>query len=150
MKKVKFTLCILSIILSFSLCSCDLFYVGDTNFYCYIENVESIQIVRLDKYIQEDFGYEYTVLAEIEDCPAFVERLNDIDHAVYGGDPQYLYIDYIVIQINYFNGDYDIIHYEAQDFFRSNKLRIGYYSFDKDQYNDLINDYLPDEYKVKT
>ncbi|MBQ8393464.1 MAG: hypothetical protein IJX51_06810 [Clostridia bacterium] len=150
MKKVKFTLCILLIILSFSLCSCFSFHLSDHKYYCYIEKVESIRIVRLDEYVEEESRYEYTVLAEIEDCPAFVERFNSIENVAHGGKPKKLSINDTVILINYTNGKIDYIHHIAQEFFRSGELRVGYYSFDEVQYNNLINDYLPDEYKVKT
>ena len=56
---------ILPIILIFLCCSCGLF--GDQEYVCKVEDVASVQIVRLDKYVQGEYRFEYTVLSQIDD-----------------------------------------------------------------------------------
>jgi len=86
-----------------SCCSCGLF--GARKYVCEVENVDSIQIVRLDQYIEEELRYEYTVLSQIVDYEAFVCELNEVEHSVNWGDPRQMDIGYVVIKINYINGD---------------------------------------------
>ena len=137
MKRIIFILCV---ILMISCCSCGFF--GDQRYVCDPENVKSIQIVKLDKYIQEEYRYEYTILSEISDCETFISRLNKLEHSVNWGDPQPMQVQYIVIKINYSNGDFDLIHPDAQKFNRSGSNKNGYFFFDDEQFNSLISDYV--------
>ncbi|MBE6580033.1 MAG: hypothetical protein E7650_00265 [Ruminococcaceae bacterium] len=100
MKKIILLLCLASML---SCCSCGLF--GARKYVCEVENVDSIQIVRLDQYIEEELRYEYTVLSQIVDYEAFVCELNEVEHSVNWGDPRQMDIGYVVIKINYINGD---------------------------------------------
>ena len=106
---------------------------------CEVENVDSIQIVRLDQYIEEELRYEYTVLSQIVDCEAFVCELNEVEHSVNWGDPRQMDIGYVVIKINYINGDFDLLHPDAQCFHRSGKNQYGYFFFDDAAFNLLIS-----------
>ena len=137
MKRVFFLTCI---ILVFLCSSCGLF--GDQRYDCDIEQVASIQIIRLDEYVVGEYRYEYTVLSEISDCETFVSRLNEWDHSVKWGDPRQMDIKYIVIKVNYVNGDFDLIHPDAQCFNRSGVNNYGYFFFDDEQFNDLVSDYI--------
>ncbi len=121
-------------------CACGLF--GDQRYVCDIDAVESIQIVRLDKYIAEEYRFEYTVLSEVFDLAAFVDRLNNLKHSVNWGDPRTLYEQYTVIRIQYRNGDFDFIHARAQCFNQSGTNQSGYFFFDREQFDKLISDYL--------
>ena len=121
-------------------CSCGLF--GDKEYFCEIETVESIQIVELGDVVEGEYRYEYTVLAEIEDRDAFVQRLNAVKHSVNWGDPGVLSSSYVVIKINYLNGDYDLLYRNAQQFNRSGANQSGYFFFDEKQFNALISDYI--------
>ena len=120
-----------------SCCSCGLF--GARKYVCEVENVDSIQIVRLDQYIEEELRYEYTVLSQIVDCEAFVSELNEVEHSVNWGDPRQMDIGYVVIKINYINGDFDLLHPDAQCFHRSGKNQYGYFFFDDAAFNLLIS-----------
>lgn len=137
MKRILFPLCI---VLVFLCCSCGLF--GDQRYVCDIEKVDSIQIVKLDKYVEGEYRYEYTILSQISDCETFVRHLNELDHSVNWGDPRQMEVQYIVIKIDYSNGDFDLIHPDAQCFNRFGANEYGFFFFNEEQFNSLISDYI--------
>ena len=139
MKKTIYFLFVVCVVLLL-LCSCGLF--SPQKYICEVDKVESIQIVRLDKYVEGEYRYEYTVLAQISDVEAFVDRLNHIEHSVNWGDPIQMYEQYTVVKIEFCNGDFDLIHPDAQWFNRSGKNNNGYFFFDEEQFNELILDYI--------
>ena len=134
MKKILFILCT-TVIISCCFYAC----FAPEEYVCDIDKVDSIQIVRLDDVVEYEF--EYTVLSEISDCDTFVSRLNKMERSVNWGEPSVLYLQYIVIKVNYINGDVDWIHHSAQSFDRSGVTRTGYFFFDKEQFESLISDY---------
>ena len=138
MKLNKYALCIMSMLYMFSLISCGIF--GSQKYVCDVEDVEYIQIVRLAEYVEEEYRFEYDVIAEISDCSAFVERLNNLKYSVNWGDPIPLYADYTVINIVYKNGDYDLIHSDGQWFHRSGVKHNGFCFFDDEEFETLISD----------
>ena len=140
MKRIRLSLCLLCSFLILSCCSCGFF--GDQKYVCNVSEVESIQILKLDKYVEEEYNYEYTVLSEISDSMTFVNRLNHIKHSVNWGDPLLLDVQYVVIRIDYLNGDYDLLHPDAQCFNRSGVNHSGFFFFDDEQFYALIDDYL--------
>lgn len=137
MKKILFPLCIALMLLC---CSCGLF--GPQKYVCDVEKVDSVQIVKLDKYIEGEYRYEFTILSQISDYETFVSDLNELDHSVNWGDPRQLDVQYIVIKIDYNNGDFDLIHPDAQWFSRNGKQNDGYFFFDDEQFNFLISEYV--------
>ena len=138
MRRFLFALCLIPMLLC---CSCGLF--GDQQYVCDVEKVDTIQIVRLDRYVEGEYRYEYTVLAEISDRETFVNRLNKIDHSVNWGEPQTLDVQYIVIKIDYIDGSYDYIHQDAQWLNKTETTsRTGYFFFNDEQFNSLIFDYI--------
>ncbi len=122
------------------LCSCGLF--GPQKYECEIDEVKSIQIIRLDQYVEGEYRFEYTVLSQISDIETFVDKLNQLEHSVNWGDPRQMYEQYIVIKIEFYNGDFDLIHSNAQCFNRSNENNYGYFFFDDEQFNELISAYI--------
>lgn len=140
MKKTTLPLCILFILLLFFCCSCGFF--GPQRYICEIEEVESVQIIRLDEYIPEEYRFDYTVLSEIADTPRFVNRLNELEHSVNWGEPSQMYAQYIVIRIDFHNGDFDLIYPNAQCFHRDGVSNYGYFFFNEEEFNALISDYL--------
>ncbi len=146
MKRGLLISCILVTIVAFSCCSCGL--VGEQRFSCNIEEVKSVQIVRLDEYIEGQYRYDYTVLAEISNCETFVSDLNGLDYSVNWGDPRPMQTQYVVIKINYNNGDFDLIHSNAQWFNRDGKNRNGYFFFDEEQFDKLISKYQSGDDRV--
>lgn len=140
MKGICFiSLCVLSVVLICLCCGCGFF--GDQRYTCEVENVKSVQIISLDKYVEGEYRYEYTVLYEIPNNSVFVEDLIGIKHTVNWGDPMQMDVGYTVIRIDYLNGDYDLIHSNAQCFHRSGVNQYGYFFFDKEQFNALITKY---------
>lgn len=137
MKKVIFPVCIILMLLCRS---CGLF--GDQRYFCDVEKVDSIQIVQLDQYVEGEYRYEYTILSQITDFETFVLHLNELDHSVNWGDPRQMDVQYIVIKIDYSNGDFDLIHPDAQCFNRSGVNQYGYFFFDDEQFHSLISDYV--------
>ena len=137
MKKIiLLLLCIIMLLC----CSCGLF--GKQRYICDVDEVLSIQIVRLDKYVEGEYRYEYTILSQISNHENFVSRLNELDHSVNWGDPRQMYIQYVVIKIDYRNGDFDLIHSDAQWFNRSGVNQNGYFFFDDEQFDSLISDFI--------
>ena len=139
MKQIKFVLCIVVCIPMIFSCSCGFF--GDQRYICTSENVQSIQIVSLDKYVEGEYRYEYTVLCEIGDISKFVKELNSLEQSVNWGDPLQLDIGYVVIRIEYTNGDYDLLYNNAQWFNHSGVNQAGFFFFDEKQFNTLISNY---------
>ena len=137
MKRIIFSLCVLSMLLC---CSCGMF--GEQRYICDVEQVDSIQIVRLDKYIDGEYRYEYTILSEVVDSETFVSCLNELDHSVNWGDPRQMDEGYVVIKIDYRNEDFDLIHPDAQCFNRSGVNQYGYFFFDDTQFHLLIAEYI--------
>ncbi len=137
MKKISL---LIIAILTLLFCSCGLF--GDQEYDCNIEDVDSVQIVRLDEYVEEEYRFEHTVLAEISDLETFVSRLNEIEHSVNWGDPRTLKTQYVVVKIVFHNGDYDLVHQDAQWLNRSGQHSYGYFFFDDEQFEALISDYV--------
>ena len=140
MKYIKYLICMF-IILSLCLCCCSCGFFGEQEYYCEPSNVKTASIIKLDEYITDEYRFDYTVLCEISDTLAFIENLNNISHSVNWGDPGTLEVGYIVIRIDYINGDYDLIHCNAQWFNRSGTNNNGYFFFDKQQFDALIKEY---------
>lgn len=71
-----------------------------------------------------------------------MSHLNELDHSVNWGEPSQMDVQYIVIKIDYRNGDFDLIHPDAQWFNRSGVNQYGYFFFDDEQFNALISYYI--------
>ena len=131
---------ILCIMLMLLCSSCGLF--GPQKYVCDVDEVEAIQIVKLDDYVEGEYRYEYTILTQITDYKSFVERLNGLKHSVNWGDPRQLNEGYTVIKIDYRNGDFDLLHQDAQCFNQSGINQYGYFFFDDEQFCALISEYM--------
>ena len=132
---------IIGILVLLLMCSgCGLF--GPQRYICEVENVKSVEIVSLDQYVEGQFRFDCTTLAEISDYDEFIEKLTKIKHSVNWGDPYQLDEGNITIRINYNNGDFDLLYYDAQLFNRDGVNQYGFFVFDEKQFNDLIEEYL--------
>ena len=143
MKTKRLCVYVLCVVVLLSLCSCG--FIPQEQYHCEIENVESIQIVRLNEPVPEEYRFEYTVLSTIPDCPIFVEKLNGIKYGVNQGAPFGMYKNDVVIRIAYQNGDYDFIHPDTQIFHRGDKVGTGYFLFNYEQFHALIAEYWTDD-----
>lgn len=136
---------ILSIICVTLMAICSSCGLGN-KYVCDVDSVESIQIVKLDKYIEDELRFEYTVLAEITDCKEFINKLCSIRQTENWSAPRMIDVDDVVIRINYTNGDYDLVKCDAQYCYRSGVGASGPdFFFDEEQFNSLISDYLEEE-----
>ena len=140
MKKKRIIVCVSCIIPIIICCSCGLF--GSQRYTCNVDKVESVQIITLEGYNQEKKTFEYTVLSQISDYETFVERLNKVEHSVHWGDPRVIKLQEVVIKIDYGNGDCDLLHADAQIISRSGVNSSGFFTFDDEQFNALISEYL--------
>ncbi|MBE6880619.1 MAG: hypothetical protein E7490_07280 [Ruminococcaceae bacterium] len=143
MKKIIMLFPALCVTLMLLCCGCGL--LGEQKFKCNVDEVKSIQIVTLDEYIKDEYRYDYTVLAEVTDHIRFANRLMAIETSVNWGEPNVLATGYTVIKIEYLNGDYDMIYYDAQSKKRGEKKNAGFLVFDRKQFNDLISEYVTEE-----
>lgn len=143
MRNIKILLCIILAMLILACQGCG--FLGDQKYVCEIENVETIQIVRLGRFNEEIRDYEYKIISEVKDKEEFIKRLNAIKCNKYWGDPTILDEGSTVIKIVYKNGDFDLLHYRAQEFTQSKHSSSGFFFFDKDQFLALISDYLPEK-----
>ena len=142
MKKLKFLLPALIIMLTMLCCACGL--LGRQKYVCDADMVESIQIVELGKWNNEIWDFEHFVLAEVTDISSFAERLNMVKHSVNWGEPIRFQEGNIIIKICYLNGNIDEIYHLAQNFYISANMRWndGFFIFDEEQFESLISDYL--------
>lgn len=138
--KNKLLVCVLCASIVLFCCSCGFF--GPQKYICEVDNVKQIQIIQLDRYVEGEYRYEYTVLAQITDVQAFVEQLNSIEHSVNWGEPSVLYTGYIIIRVEYLNGDVDELYSNAQCFSRDGTTNGGFFFFNKEQFDSLIDTYL--------
>ena len=137
---MKRMICI--VLVAACLCSgCGLF--GPQQYTCDVDNVKSVQIVQLNRNVEGQYRWDYTVLCEIFDKGIFVNQLTSIEHRVQWGEPTVHNEGDIVVRIEFLNGEYDLIHWYAQTMSCPNTNRTGFFFFDKEQYNALIEEYMP-------
>lgn len=138
MKVIKSFLCIAVVL---SLCSCSLFIIRD-KYKCPVDEVSSVQIIKLGKYSAEGKRDEYTIFKEIDDYAGFVERLNSMEVGYVWNDPRPLKEGDIVIKIDYLDGGYDLIRSTYQVFVRNEGTNVRHFAFNEKQFETLIVDYL--------
>lgn len=148
MKKQKLIILMVSLIITLCCCSCK--FIGKQKYFCDVDNVISVEIIQLDGFVYAevyDF-FDYTLICKIEDYSTFIERLNNLKHRKWGGEPLSFEEGDIAIKIVYNNGNYDLIHNEAQTMHRDGKNNSGYFWFDKTEYDELIDEYVA-KYSIK-
>ena len=151
MRPIRIFALILTVIILFSCTACFAFI--PINYSCDIDTVESIQIIELgqrddsEQWAVQTDEDAYTVLVEVEDDIIFAKRLNELImdplHLILG-DPPMLFKGYIVIRVNYKNGDYDLVKDGLQVLCRSGEYDYQYGQFISWQYEALLSDYLPE------
>lgn len=130
------TTCLL--VLCFLFCGCRPHPWRDGEYKCEVENVESVQIVCIGE-TDDDYRFTCAVLCDVADKDSFLDQLNALDYRGGSTPPKPLKVGYVVIRINYFNGDYDYIYQNSQKFYRGDEERTGQFLFDKEQFDDLIS-----------
>lgn len=139
MKRTYLMLCLRIFLFGCLLCGCG--FLGVQKYVCDANDVKSVQIIRLDTYVENEYRFEYTVLCEIADTKTFVKSLNNLKQTVNMGEPSTLKTGYTVIRIDYLNGDHDLLYANAQWFHRDGVNQNGYIFFDKAQFDGLILEY---------
>ena len=71
------------------------------------------------------------MISTVQDHSAFLSDFRDVKCNTFFGDPRGVYEGDIVVKITYDNGEYELIR----------SLGRGFYSFDQEQFNDLIEKY---------
>lgn len=140
MKTVKLVLCI---VITLSLCSCRVFIdIIRDRYECPVDEVSTVQIIKLGKYSAEGKRDEYTIFKEIDDYAGFVERLNNMEVGYVWNDPRPLMEGDIVIKIDYLDGGYDLIRRTYQVFVRNEGTNVRHFAFNRKQFETLIVEYL--------
>jgi len=139
-KRVISILCLLSVVLSLG--SCGYLYGVDTTYECNVDEVESINIVRFDSFDKKEKRFELTILSEVFEVNAFVNRLIEIDNYPNFGTPYIIQEGYVVIQINYKNGDFELVYHNVQITNNSGVLNSTGFLFDIEEFDSLISAYL--------
>ena len=110
---------------------------------CDPKEVASCQIVRVNQ-------AGYTVLAEVEDTAAFVDKFLALRrNTVAGfGDSPTIHVGDVVVRIELANGDYDLVAPGAQFVFHPDKWQAyatPHFAFDEKGFEELIKEYYPGE-----
>ena len=144
MKSYKFLFVVLIVVIIFSLSAC--LYIPKS-YACDTDMVESVQIIKLGAWNDTTERHQFAVLADVVDHSDFIERLNNLkdnDFVFILGTPGTLFEGDILIKVNYLNGDYDLVKSTVQIYYRSGKAQGGgYVTFNQEEYDKLIADYLP-------
>lgn len=135
----KMLLCMLCMGLMFLCCGCDFNSVNQYSWYT--PGVESIQIIQLDKYIEEEDRYEYTILTQIPDHKIFIKQFNKINQTRTSVERVKLDLQQLSIRVDYKTGKFHILQPDAQLFNMNGANEYGHYVFDKEQFNALISEY---------
>lgn len=139
MMRKKMLQCMLCMGLMFLCCSCG--FLGPQKYVCEVDDVASVQIIRLEEYVEGEYRFEYNILAQISNYRAFVDSLNNLKHSVNWGEPGWFPDQCVVIRIDYHNGDFDLLYPNVQWFNRDGVNHSGFFFFDKEQFSALISDY---------
>lgn len=141
MKPIKVLFSLAIILLCVIVCGCRPHPWRDGEYKCEVENVESVQIVCIGE-TDDDYRFTCTVLCDVADKDSFLDQLNALDYRGGSTPPKPLKVGYVVIRINYFNGDYDYIYQNSQKFYRGDEDLTRQFLFDEEQFNALISEYL--------
>lgn len=140
MKKISL-LFVISCLFLYSSCRCSEEY----NFLNPINEIKEIAIVKLDF---DDNGYLMeTKIKTIENANEFLYDFQRVDCYIYFGDPTPATpegIEDTAIKILYQNNEYELINWNGQSKYTSEKGLIyyaGYRVFDEDQFETLIEKY---------
>lgn len=107
--------------------------------------IDSIQIVDLVDFKEENYEFVQEEICEIENIDEFIEEFSEIDCHVHYGDPVQLEAGVIVVKVVYENGDYELIDATAQLKRRQGVNHYGYRSFDREQFAELLKSYTAED-----
>ena len=107
------------------------------------ENIVKVEVILMGELQGLYTEHEVTVIKEVSlKDSKFIDDFRKIDCKRAFGDPAELTPGDKGFKVIYKNGDYQIITQSTQGRHRSGKyFNTGYYSFDEEQFNDLIEKY---------
>ncbi|KAF0092086.1 MAG: hypothetical protein FD141_270 [Fusobacteria bacterium] len=107
------------------------------------ENIVKVEVILMGELQGLYTEHEVTVIKEVSlKDSKFLDDFRKIECKRGFGDPTVLTHGDKGFKIIYKNGDYEIITYGAQGRHRSDKyFSTGYYNFDEEQFNDLVEKY---------
>ena len=109
-----------------------------------VSNIVKIEVIIMGEIHDPYTKHEYTLIKalSLNENNKFIDDLKNIECKRMFGDPQTLTTGHQGFKINYSNGEYEIIAYTAQGEHTNGKyLSNGYYLFDEEQFNDLLEKY---------
>lgn len=105
--------------------------------------ISEIQIVWVGERSEGEYIPSQTVLSVVENTDSFVDELLSVDsESLY--PPASIPLDAKAVKIIYNNGDYELLTYCGQAYYRADEdfyQSCGCESFDKNQFNALIEKY---------
>ncbi len=110
-----------------------------------IKNVEKIEVILIGMPVIAENRHEQTILYELtkSEFASAIEAILDLDSDRLYTSPATLFPDMKAFKITYKNGDYEIINNFAQGSLINGIYKAeGYYTFDIDEFNELIDKYL--------
>ena len=131
----------LSLALIFCLQGCS--FWGSDIYPCEYDSIESIQIVRLDGFDENDYSAKYTTISRIEDITSFIEKFQNIKQRnsnIIFGDPPVLISGDIVFRFTYSNDDEDLISPLTQAVTREGFCNSKNFVFDEYEFYSLMLD----------
>lgn len=115
----------------------------DYEFLHSLDEVSVIEIVKVNDVYEND-ELKQEKMSEIENINEFFMEFQNLDcYSIYT-DPQGIEGEQEIIKITYENGEYELIDVDGQaTYTHSKKFKNyrGYYYFEQDQFDELINKY---------
>ncbi|MBR7116902.1 MAG: hypothetical protein IKC87_04255 [Clostridia bacterium] len=116
------------------------------NFYNPESMITAISIVKLS--FDEEDKLQIEELKNVDNIDAFIEDFKKVESSCRTGDPLGAADgdnNGVAIMISYSNGEYELIGHIGQSTYRTERGLVyydGFFSFDKEQFNALIEKYL--------
>ena len=140
MKRVLFILCI---ILTLTVCSCDV-----REEYKFLNPLDEIESIAICEFVYDDVECIFNEIKKIDDKSAFISDFKNVRCYVWFGDPTGLVEEddgQHVIRIIYENKEWEIIYWNAQAEYThtfGHRHYKGFNVFEKKDYDNLIAKYL--------
>lgn len=96
-----------------------------------ISNLELIEVIDNNESVLTTLNVSSSLLTDIQalECKKYI---NDPSHSING----------LAVKISYNDSSYEIISWESNVYCTTSKCKYGFEYFDKDSFNDLLQDYL--------
>lgn len=150
--KVKILCCCIFSSLAILLSGCSSCFEHISYPFHYDESeINNISIIyTLEGYSAYHGLYEYETLLQIDEIDDFLTKFKEIKFSKYQfGDPVEIGANRYAVLIEYYNGDFEIITYVANNVVINGELlNVGRPNCDKEEFVTFINDYLTNNTKI--